>query len=901
MENEKILEQSSQDQRGSQLNSVNRFGVSPSDKNEVQDIKNKIDGTRNRNLRENTAPMSLGGSAPSSLGENPGLGESPSSSKKSSTSLGETKKETKSSASGSKKNESSSNVSGNKSALGGLGSAAANTALNIAANNNEVAAKAINTARMANMAIKVIKKLVAFFSSPIGWGVGVTIIVIAIISFIIIFPSLIVSALGMKFGLPGDDTLEIFNEEYNETLTRDQIDDIMAESDSKMCKEGFFTGLKHVFGIWNLENSCEFAHYVKKIIEEKEKLNGIDTVSPGYFLSALYYSFDTQNFDEDGELFIKPSDYLDNDTSSEDIEMINDLDAITTLIAAKIYNKNTVDTLLEKYIFHNYYTYWVYEYIPPENPADEGYWDCVDYQRNDYKVDENKLKLYLRYGDNVTNAYVYETNQSNAYSATSSQCLNNLNFNKPNLSKYDGKADTNTSEDDEAKITISAGSNYSSFGSEPFKSGTYGYNDGFIFKTYPRYNSKYIISGQVTYDFMVDKDIEKIIQNVESRQDYINYVLGYPSTVQTELSQNNSGAGGGSCTYNVGGIDMKDVKVRLLYGKYDPDGKAYKPIENQELISFEDYITGVVYSEISGKEEEASKAQAIAARTYAFAYGEFYNRLVEEDGQWILNMVNSNEAQAYCDPNKGCYKGCDSGYNVIFSEGTVPAGVTCSIHKPAISKDSVIRKAVRETVGMILLNSEGKPEIINNRGVFGYRDVDQKEWIEMAENGSTYEQILAYAYPNGKININKCTVTATGWALPLDEPWNFNSCFGTRIDPITHKKSYHSGVDLGKPKDSPIYTIGDGVIAAVVPASRGGSLGNYVKVDHGNGYVSIYGHMNKHFEGLEVGDIVNAGQQIGYVGSTGRSTGNHLHLMVQYNGENIDPVELVGIDDQGKC
>ena len=59
--------------------------------------------------------------------------------------------------------------------------------------------------------------------------------------------------------------------------------------------------------------------------------------------------------------------------------------------------------------------------------------------------------------------------------------------------------------------------------------------------------------------------------------------------------------------------------------------------------------------------------------------------------------------------------------------------------------------------------------------------------------------------------------------------------------------------------------------------------------------------MNKHFEGLQVGDIVNAGQQIGYVGTTGRSTGYHLHLWVQYNGKDVNPIELVGIDDQGKC
>lgn len=906
MENENNLKQPNQEkQGGSQRNSVSRFGNSPSNKQESEDIRSKLDGTKNKNLQQNTNSITLGSGSPSSLGSPSGLENSSNTSgKKNSTSLEGSKGENSKSLSNDKKTETqSSNTSAGekKSTLGGLGSMAANTALNTAANNNEAVAKTVNTVRAANMALKVAKWLITFFSTPIGWIVGFIIVLLVIIGFIIIFPSLIVNGIGMKFGLTGEETLEIFNEKYEEGMSREDIDSEVANLDDQMCKEGIFTGLKHIFGIWNLENSCELVHYVKKIIEDKQRDTGITTISPGYFMSTLYYSFDTQNFDENGKHFIKPSDYLGTDATQEDEGLVNDLDAITTLMAVKLYNKDTLNTLLDKYIFHEYYTYWIWTYFPPVNPGDSGYWDCVSHQKNDYKIDEKRLKLYLRYGEDISNAYVYETNQVGAYNSTSSKCLHELNFSKPDISKYDVQADVETNEDDNAKITIGSGSNFSSFGSKEFKSGTYGYDSGFIFTTYPRYDEKYTISGFVTYDFMVDKDIEKIIDNISSRQDYTNYVLGYPNTVQTELSQNNSGAGGGSCTYNVGGIDMKDVKVRLLYGKYDPDGKAYQPIENQELIPFEDYITGVVYSEISGKEEEASKAQAVAARTYAFAYGEFYNRLVEEDGQWILNMVNSNEAQAYCDPNKGCYKGCDSGYNVIFTEGTVPEGVTCSIHKPAISKDSVIRKAVRETVGMILLNDEGKPEIVNNRGVFGYRDVDQKEWIKMAENGSTYEQILAYAYPNGKININKCTVTATGWALPLDEPWKMNSCFGTRTDPFTHQQSYHNGVDLGKPKDSPIYSIGDGVIAAVVPESRGGSLGNYVKVDHGNGYISIYGHMNKHFEGLQVGDIVNAGQQIGYVGTTGRSTGNHLHLWIQYNGKDVNPIELVGIDDQGKC
>lgn len=778
MENDNNIKQSNRNQSGSQINPVNRFGNSSSNNQDVADIKSKIDGTRSKNLQQNTSPISLGSNAHTPLDNGTNLDASSSINKKGSKSLEGTKKESENEVSSQKKSDVTNSSSSNKkSALGGLGSAAANAALGAAANNNEAVAKAVNTARIVNMVTKVVKNIIAFFSTPVGWIVGFILMLVTIFILLIVIISMVVNSLGMKFGLTGQETLDIFNEKYEEALSKDEIDNIVGEVDAEMCKEGVFTGFKHFFGIWNLENSCEFAHYVKKIIEDKQRATGIKTISPGYFLSALYYSFDTQNHNEDGELFIKTSDYLNNDSSSDDIEVINDLDAITTLMAVKIYNKDTLDTLLDKYVFHNYYTYWIWTYFPPVKPGDKGYWDCVSHQKDDYEIDEHKFKLYLRYGEDVNNAYVYETNQYNAYNSTSSQCLNKLNFSRPDISKYDIQADSTTNDDDNAKISISSGSNYGAFGSKSFKSGTYGYDSGFIFKTYPRYNSKYIISGQVTYDYMVDKDIEKIIETTGSRQDYINYILGYPNTVQTMVT--NKGeyySSGAMCSFNLNGEDVSNIKVRLLHAyKNDavPGFEPWEPIEGQELIDFDKYILGVVYGEEGGAPAEAMKAQAIAATSYALGNANRLSgvRLVQENGVNILEISNSNYRQAYCDPDKGCYICSAEGSKTasVFTEGTVPDGASCKFWKGPLASNSSIRTAVNEVIGMVLVDGSGK--ILPS----GYKNTDQNSWNDMARQGLDYIEILRKHYGEQyMVSEPNCSYGATGdWAdwKQYSEPW----------------------------------------------------------------------------------------------------------------------------------
>lgn len=98
-------------------------------------------------------------------------------------------------------------------------------------------------------------------------------------------------------------------------------------------------------------------------------------------------------------------------------------------------------------------------------------------------------------------------------------------------------------------------------------------------------------------------------------------------------------------------------------------------------------------------------------------------------------------------------------------------------------------------------------------------------------------------------------------------------------DPNPNIPGHHRGVDIAAPAGTPIYASDSGTVVEVVPMHS--SWGNYVKIDHGNGYTTLYAHMSRYI--VSVGDTVTQGQVIGYVGSTGNSTGNHCHFEMAYN------------------
>ena len=120
-----------------------------------------------------------------------------------------------------------------------------------------------------------------------------------------------------------------------------------------------------------------------------------------------------------------------------------------------------------------------------------------------------------------------------------------------------------------------------------------------------------------------------------------------------------------------------------------------------------------------------------------------------------------------------------------------------------------------------------------------------------------------------------------------------SSHFGYRSDPFTAAKKFHSGIDLAARRGTPIHATGKGEV--VYAKMSYGGYGNLVKIDHGDGLITKYAHMQ--LINVKKGDIVERGQIVGKVGTTGRSTGPHLHYEVNLNGKAVNPIRYMWDDE----
>jgi murein DD-endopeptidase MepM/ murein hydrolase activator NlpD len=167
-------------------------------------------------------------------------------------------------------------------------------------------------------------------------------------------------------------------------------------------------------------------------------------------------------------------------------------------------------------------------------------------------------------------------------------------------------------------------------------------------------------------------------------------------------------------------------------------------------------------------------------------------------------------------------------------------------------------------------------EVIAERS---WLEAEAGPWSPLGQLVAWRDEFLAGADLSG---VSSCRVGSTVWAAPV--PARPGSRYGLRRDPFTGAQRFHHGLDFGAPTGTPVSTVADGV---VVRAGDAGGYGLLVVVDHG-GVQTFYAHLS-HIE-VVVGQSVGRGELVGLVGSTGRSTGPHLHFEVRLDGVSTDPL-----------
>lgn len=196
----------------------------------------------------------------------------------------------------------------------------------------------------------------------------------------------------------------------------------------------------------------------------------------------------------------------------------------------------------------------------------------------------------------------------------------------------------------------------------------------------------------------------------------------------------------------------------------------------------------------------------------------------------------------------------------------------------------------------LMLKNEEYQKLVHDAEQIHSEMSEELEKLENAYDAAKYQEYLATVKPpinQGGTGTGNAAGGAT--AQPSNESWgyptnyiNFSSAYGWRKHPVYGDMRFHHGVDLGAYQGTPIYASRSGTVTI---ASYDWSSGYWVNINHGDGFSSRYLHMTHYV--VSAGQYVQKGQIIGYVGSTGTSTGPHLHFGIYYNGVSQNPAAYI--------
>jgi murein DD-endopeptidase MepM/ murein hydrolase activator NlpD len=296
---------------------------------------------------------------------------------------------------------------------------------------------------------------------------------------------------------------------------------------------------------------------------------------------------------------------------------------------------------------------------------------------------------------------------------------------------------------------------------------------------------------------------------------------------------------------------------------------------------------------------------------------DLYNERISEVNDKITTLENNiKEKEAELQANKETFKqrlvamyisGSNSELEVLLAADDFADFLTkTELIRSVTSKDTKLLDSIISAINEIELSKtelvSARDEQASAKSVVAEKQADLESQYEklnrmisenedsvaaLEQKQSDYEKMIEDA--NAELAKLKGTVTGTGQFMwPLPGFYSITSPYGYRWHPISGTYSFHSGVDIS---GGGVY--GARILAAdsgtVILSSWNGGYGNCVMISHGNGYVTLYAHM-KQASSLRVGQSVSKGDTVGYVGSTGNSTGPHLHFEIRLNGSTQNPM-----------
>lgn len=299
--------------------------------------------------------------------------------------------------------------------------------------------------------------------------------------------------------------------------------------------------------------------------------------------------------------------------------------------------------------------------------------------------------------------------------------------------------------------------------------------------------------------------------------------------------------------------------------------------------------------QIAEKEAEIEKTKlelAEAEQDEADQYAAMQNRmqsLYEQGDTYYLELLS--ESGSFADfLNKLDYIEQLSQYDnnlLIEYQGVVEYVSLCK------AKLEVEQEVLNETKEAAEAEQRAMEELIKEKEseILAFEnDIAKKEEIiaayeaEIAEQTSVIEALEAAVAADRADLWGERVYNGGMFCWPAPSYTRISDDYGYRNHPILNVQQFHTGVDMAAPGGTPILAAYDG---AVVQAAYNSSMGNYVMIDHGSGLYTIYMHAQKLM--VSTGDEVSRGEQIATVGTTGRSTGNHLHFSVRLNGSYVSP------------